>query len=490
MVALSVGTLGPRAAHAQVGPRALPTLLSTPQPASPDALSFMLAAVAGYGLREPQSKEDALHHTGLAGIGAAVAAPWGLAAELRLDGRLEEHTAQGDRGSGMVGELRAYLRYAHALGSRVRLGGELGVWVPGSAAPSLRFSATTLDALLALDAQLGKGWSLLFAAGFRLDQSAQAFAHPERLSTGDYVTLGLSDSHAVLARAGVVRAFDRGQLFLEWSWDALIGVDAPRLSTSPMQAALGGRAALTHDARLSLVIAARALLSPRPTLDMEGPLVPFPPRAELWCGLRFETGKRATVAAAPAESTPESAAVALVAVPVAVPRSAPLHLRVLVANGTPVVDASVQLDGAAPSSSDATGELSFADVGFGAHSVRVTADGFLPFEQTLQHDADHPLQTVTLAPNPPTGQLRLLVRDHRSGEPLRAEVRVREDTESGAEPSVQKVGVDGRLLLDLPPGRYVVVVKLEGYRKQRKQLEVEDKSVTILDVALHARSKR
>ena len=290
ILAWSVSTLAASAAEAQVGPRALPALFATPRLSPPEALSFALAGAAGYGIREALTAQDALHHTALAGLGAALATPWGLGAELRLDGRLEKHTAQGDRGTGMVGELRGYLRYAHALGTRTRLGAELGVWVPGGSAPSLRFSATTLDALLALDAQLGKAFSLLFASGFRFDQSAAAAPHPERLSTGDYVTLGLSDSHAVLVRAGVARDLRRGQVFLEWTWDALLGAQAPALAESPMFVGLGGRAALSADGRLALTLSARALVSARPAVEPDGPLVPFPPRAELWCGLRFETG--------------------------------------------------------------------------------------------------------------------------------------------------------------------------------------------------------
>jgi hypothetical protein len=497
IVAWSVATLGASAAHAQVGPRALPALFGTPRLSPPEQLSFALAAAAGYGLREPLTSEDALHHTGLAGLGAALATPWGLGAELRLDGRLEKHTAHGDRGTGMVGELRGYLRYAHALGARTRLGAELGVWVPGGPAPSLRFSATTVDALLALDAQLGKAFSLLVASGFRFDQSAAAVSHPEELSTGDYVTLGLSDSHAVLVRAGVARELRRGQLFLEWTWDALLGSQAPKLGESPMFVALGGRAALTEDARLALTVSARALVSARPTVDQDGPLVPFPPRAELWCGLRFETGKRAPaakaepVAEASAEPAPAAVAPAPVPPPPVTPQTGTLRARVLDTKQAPIAGASVSLDGLeAAQATDAAGEVSFDAVSFGTHTLRVSAEGFQPLEQSTAQQGASALHTLKLTPVAASGQLRLLVRDHRSGEALEAEVHVQPETESGAEPVSREVGKDGRLRLDLPPGRYLVVVKLKGWRKQRKTLEIEDRSVTILDVALHARSKK
>ncbi|HEX6244181.1 MAG TPA: carboxypeptidase-like regulatory domain-containing protein [Polyangiales bacterium] len=479
-------------AQAQVGPRALPTLLSTPQLAPPDALTFALAAAAGYGVREPLTSADAVHHTGLGSLGLALSSSIGLGGELRLDGRLEKHTARGDRGSGMVGELRGYLRYAHSVGGRARLGAELGVWVPGGPAPSLQFAATTLDVLLLLDVTLAKRWSLLAGAGFRFDQSAKAFAQPEQLSTGDYVTLGLSDFHAALARVGLAREFERGQLFAEWTWDALVGSGAPSLATSPMQVAIGGRAALTRDGRLALTVSARGLVSSRPEVDPAGPLQPFPPRGELWCGLRFQTSKRAPEPAdvPPAAVTP--AAPVAVSTPLPEPaRDGALRLRVLDAGGAPLADADVRLDQSGNvSRSDAAGSVSFAAVPFGRHLVSVEADGFQPREQTLEHAPETALHDVALEALPASGQLRLLVRDHRSGEALAAEITV--DAVDAAAPTarVQRELQAGKLTLDLAPGRYQVTIRLKGYRKQKKSLEIEDRSVTILDVALHARSKR
>jgi hypothetical protein len=471
-------------------------LLATPRVDTPESLRFALAAAAGYGMREALTAGDALHHTGFGSLAAALEAPFGLAAELRLDGRLEKHTAQGDKGTGQVGELRGYLRYARMLGSRVGLGGELGVWVPGAHAPSLRFDSTTLDALVFLDARVAKAWSLQLAPGFRYDRSGQAMAHPERLSTGDFVTLGLSDAHEVLVRAGVQRAFARGQLFLEWSWDARVGKHAGALAESPMQVALGGRAALTQDARLALTLSARALVSSRPEVQPDEPLIPFPPRVELWCGLHYQLTRRSVAPApaqgvAPVQDAPPVAVAVLPVLP-ALASPAPLTLRVFDASHAPVSDASVYLDQAESSQhlSDAQGQVVFADVAVGAHVLQISADGFQPQQLSLQHERGAAARELTLQALPENGQLRLLVRDHRSGEPLRAEVLARPEALAAAAPAAQQVSAEGRLLLDLAPGRYVVTIKLKGYRKQIKKLEIEDKSVTILDVALHARSRR
>jgi hypothetical protein len=86
--------------------------------------------------------------------------------------------------------------------------------------------------------------------------------------------------------------------------------------------------------------------------------------------------------------------------------------------------------------------------------------------------------------------VRLLVRDHRSGEPLMAQIRVQLE-EAAAERIQEHVSSrEGRLELTLAPGRYTIQIKLHGYRKQRKTVTIEDQSVTMLDVALHARSKK
>jgi hypothetical protein len=432
---LSVGALTAHAAHAQVGPRALPALFATPRLTPTGEVALLLAGSLGYGLREALGSADALHHTGLGALGVAVAAPFGLSAELRLDGRYEKHSARGDRGTGQVGELRAYLRYAHAAGARLRIGAELGVWVPGSRAPSFRFGATTLDGLLVFDTQMARDWSLSVAPGFRLDRSGRAMSDADvrSLSTGDYVTLGLSDANALLVRAGVERAFPRGQLFLECTWDAYLGKQAARLSRTPMQAALGGRASLDQAGRLSLTASVRALVNARPTLDREAALTPFPPRAELWVGLRYELTRTRAVAAA--EPVRDESAPPAQSAPVAPPPQPPL------APAAPAVHVEPEL-------------------------------------------------VVPPAPAIVPGQLRLLIRDHRSGEPLRAEVRVHGEDEAAASQTNETADAEGRLRIELPKGRYTVTIKLKGYRKQIKQLTIEDESVTMLDVALHARSKR
>lgn len=431
-IALFVALGVVRLAHAQVGVRALPALSTTPRLRSPDALAVRLAGSLGYGMREALAPGDALHHTLLSALGAALMAPFGLSGELRVDGRLENHTAKGDAGSGMVGELRGYLRYAAQLPHGIALGTELSAWVPGGRAPSLRFSATTLDAVLVMDTALGHGWGVVLAPGFRLDHSARAMPNASQLSTSDFVTLGLSSANALLARAGVVRAFARGDAFVEWTWDALVGKHSGPLSVSPMQVAMGGSLPLDRAERVSLQLTARALVSQRAQVVQSAHVLPFPPRAELWCALKVALQR------GQASKPPPAAQRATDATP------AP---RVV----------------SAPPAPEAPPEVASSEV----------------------------TSPETASPEPATtGQVRLLVRDERTGKPLVATVRVRRtDAEDAAEQTLEPDG-EGRLSLDLTPGRYRVQVRVKGYRRQVKSIAVEADSVTILDVALHARSER
>ncbi|MFT3923745.1 MAG: hypothetical protein QM778_14530 [Myxococcales bacterium] len=318
---------------------------------------------------------------------------------------------------------------------------ELGVWIPGGKAPSLRLDATTIDALLAFDARLTDSWALVGAGGFRLDHSKQAMPDDRTLSQADWVVLGLSSWNAALARLGSELKLGRTRSFVEWTWDVFVGSTAPAIMKSPMYAAIGTRIDLDRRGALVLNLSARALLSERPRVDVQGPAIPFPPRYEVWTALSYQFGGHPKPAAPPpgtdenqtakTEVTPEPSAQA--------------------SEGQP--------EGTTAESTPASG------------ASTVAAAAATPEVQQA------------------SGQLRFLVRDHETGEPLEANIVV-VPVGSGATPSEYKSGADGRLEIDLPPGRYEVTVKLYRWRKQVKTVEIEDESVTLIDAALHARSKK
>jgi Carboxypeptidase regulatory-like domain len=84
---------------------------------------------------------------------------------------------------------------------------------------------------------------------------------------------------------------------------------------------------------------------------------------------------------------------------------------------------------------------------------------------------------VQLAPAPPTGQVRGLVRSF-SGAGLKARVRI--------EPLGKEIQTDaaGTFQLDVPPGTYEVMVEAAGHEAQRRRVEVPEDGVVILNADL------
>ena len=100
--------------------------------------------------------------------------PW-LAFALRLDGRYE-HDVDPVHGNtnGYVGDPRLFARIGTDLPHGLRIGAQLGLWLPGDRPPSLVLKATTVN-LVALAAYAPAGSPLVLAAhaGGRWDNSAQ-----------------------------------------------------------------------------------------------------------------------------------------------------------------------------------------------------------------------------------------------------------------------------------------------------------------------------
>ena len=146
--------------------------------ASPRELPHAAAAVGiGYGFTEAQrspATEPASHHRAV-GTLALMAQPLRfLAASLMLEGRYDKHPDDVLGGStSAIGEPRLFVRANEALGPSFALGAQLGLWIPGAQAPSLRPDASTLDALvLATYAPPGADLAIALNAGYRLDRSA------------------------------------------------------------------------------------------------------------------------------------------------------------------------------------------------------------------------------------------------------------------------------------------------------------------------------
>jgi hypothetical protein len=217
-------------------------LINTGLPVAPRELN--LTASAGYGVTEAFAPVKGAHHRVQGGIAAAVGPlPW-LTLGLRLDGRIEMHPDDYDGAhSAAFGDPRLLARVGKQLDPAWSLGFELGTWFPGAKAPSYVASATSFDFRgLGAFTPEHSPWALLGMVGFRWDNSANAAPDLTRLRLGDRISLGLSDSNAVLLAVGLARHIEPSiEVFGELSADLLIGSEAPALLESPLRAALGGR---------------------------------------------------------------------------------------------------------------------------------------------------------------------------------------------------------------------------------------------------------
>lgn len=462
-------------------------LVNTGLPLTAAELNLSLAA--GYGMTEAITSADGAHHRGQATFGAAVAPlPW-LAFALRLDGRLEMHPddGEGSHNAGF-GDPRIFARAGHALSPDLSIGAELGGWFPGTDAPSLELSATSAEArgLFAYTPR-DTGWVVLASAGFRLDNSASSAPDLERLRIGDRITLGVSDSNAMLGAVGVARRFQQtAEVFGELSADVLVGSKAPSFGQSPLRAALGGRYFPSRAWQVDLT--ALISLSARPDIGADDPLVPIEPRLLVLAGVRynfsFERVPHENATAAQATPTDGAADPDAKPAPPLKPKAATVAGTLLDDKGEALPEASVTLRVAGgevrDAITDAKGQYTFQWVPVGPATVEVTATGFQAQTWDIEVRADMPPEAGrALTPKVDTGVLRGLTRTFQS-EPLRAQILVRD--RRGKVVATRDSAEDGHFELDLPPGSYEVTISAKGYRTHRRSVKVEGNGVSILNV--------
>jgi hypothetical protein len=120
------------------------------------------------------------------------------------------------------------------------------------------------------------------------------------------------------------------------------------------------------------------------------------------------------------------------------------------------------------------GSYAFEDVADGPAKLVIEADGFEPQELELSPGAPVPSQ-VALTPAVPLGELRGLVRSF-AGKPLDATVRVgEEETQTNDE---------GRFEIELEAGTYEVEIEADGYRSQKRTVQIDENDVFVLNVEL------
>ncbi|MEM9194616.1 MAG: carboxypeptidase regulatory-like domain-containing protein [Myxococcota bacterium] len=444
--------------------------------AIPSVAPWPVAASLRGGVGITESVLDADDsHTRLSGRLAASVQPVDfISVALQFDGRYDTHSVGSESDDGLVGDPRLILRGQYDLGG-ASIGAQATVWIPGSDAPSLVFEATTVDLVAMAGFDVSPDFTLGLNAGFRIDQSAESAPDANRLSPSDRISLGVSDSNAVLLGAG--GAFRTGpvQIYADWTWDLLIGDAAPDVGASPMRIGAGGRLWVADGDAIQLEARIEALLSSRP--EVTGALAPIEPRFSAFLGATFRFPTPGVAASPDIDPDDPDRIVEADGEP------GDLHGRIVDEAGEPIAGAEVTAnrgdDEYGPVTTGTDGDFVMEDVPSGGPlRLTVRADGFREGEGTATirpgEEAD---VSVELERDLPDAEIRGVIQSFR-GDPVQATVRVEP---IGEETTAEE---DGTFEVDVPPGSYEVVITADGYQEQRRPVTVERQGVIILNIDL------
>jgi hypothetical protein len=440
----------------------------------PRATPFTAGLGSGYGYTESVLGQQDRHHRLLGSLLLEGAPLDWLGLGLRLDGRYDRHGfGQGPSDDGWIGEPRLYARADRALSPTLSGGLRATLFFPGAQAPSWTPGATSAD-LLALITHADRRLKVSGNAGYRLDRSARSAMNPSQYMPGDRLALGVSDFDAVLLGAGASYDVGDWQLFGEWSWDALVGSGAPSASRWPMRLGAGGRTPVSRSMDLEVMLEASP--SGRPSMAAGDPLVPVPTRLAVMAGLLLPLGGDQPRPPAPTIERPVAKG----------PAPVPTVSVTLTATGLLPADATVVLERPGDNRSfadDGEGHFTLSDVAPGPATVVVRAGGHEDSRTPVQLRPGEPAAVeVALIRKLPSGQIRGTVRSFQ-GRGVAATVQVTADAGQSA-PIPQLRSEGGRFQLDVPPGRYQVLIEAPGHSPQTRSVVVEKNGVTVLNVDL------
>jgi hypothetical protein len=438
-----------------------------------------VSVLAGYGFTESVLDEGGdAHHRATTTLGASFRPkPW-LGLGVKLDARWDRHHLDGGSDQTFVSDPRLYARVVGGAGAALRLGAEAVVWVPGDSPAQTRSAVdgASVD-LVGLVSYPLDGWTFAGNAGFRIDRSAASVTDRARVGDSDRLTLGVADANAMLLGAAASRRLGPVEVLGEWSWDLLVGKDAPRAIVSPMRLSAGVRYRASPLARLDL----RFDASPqrRPLIGPGDPFVPVEPLVAVMVGMTVRFPSEALAGAGRVEHAGPVAEEPPAQAPPAPGEGRTLRGRVLGDGGDPIERARVQVSAGArlvvvTTGADGTfvaGQLPPAQA-----EVFVEADGFasrtvrVAMSRGEVVDMDFVLETRHAR-----GELRGVVISLR-GEPIRAKI------------SIDALGIetitdaDGAFAFQVPAGTHELKVEAPEYRPQQRRVEVEDGGVTVLNV--------
>ncbi len=447
-----------------------------------------ISGQGGYGLTESVGDIDGAHHRlyGKAAVGGSLL-KW-LGFGLSLEGYLDNHPDDEEGAdSTLIGKPHLNLRAGHALTKMIQLGADFDLWIPGAKAPSLKGSASTLNSrlLFALSPE-GEFWTVAAALGFRLDNSANAAPPNDTMRTGDRISLGMSEYNAVLLGLGSSLRFSSMELLLELTADVLVGDGAPT-GSSPLRVAVGGRYHIFDG--LAAELMTESHVAKRPPLDTDDPLSPVEPRFSLLAGLRYSF--LIDKPAPPPDTDPLIEDKPPLDEPQKPPAEPVVELtrlegRVVNTENNPIGGAVVRIaagDKELETTTTPEGAYAFDGVPVGPATLTVITEGFdedtreLTVTKGMPPVEPHILKEIESSQ---ASQLRGVIRSI-DGKQLRASILIK--------PGNIELETDdsGYFTQDLAPGRYTVLIKCKGYKRQTRKVEIEENSVTILNADLRKR---
>ena len=429
----------------------------------------------GYGFTESQSAAPGVHHRLQGRLGASLSPlPWldlSMGTNLRHD-RHDDDGLGSDQGTVLDSDVHA--QAGTRLSSDLHLGGAAGATFMRGDTFGRSLENPAVDLLL-LGAYLPREapFSIGVLAGYRYDRTAGVARDPARYRSGDRLSLEVSQFDAVRLGAGGAYRLGATELLAELSGDVLVGRGAPGFLDSPLRVTAGARQQLGE--QFSLRVMADTSLSARPPVGATDPLLPVEPRFQFLVGMAYHWNDK------PAPPPSEPAPLPPHPEPATPPALASLEVHVTTLDGYPLSDASVEILQGERATEVPHGQLEsyrLEQIAPAAATLRVSAARLQTYTQPIELKPGKPLVIdVKLAPAPPTGQVRGLVRSF-SGVGLRARIRI--------EPLGKEVQTDagGSFQLDVAPGTYEVVVEASGHAPQRRHVQVPEDGVVILNADL------
>ena len=528
VVAAQTADVGVSASAAPAEPAAAATPQAIAYGAMPGGLNVAAAETIPQGAAEVELLSGFGYRKGLLGsdhrFGRAIGDVSGafgvmpmLTVGVSLDGYYDKHYGYPSGGNsgcgpdcddGYVGNPHLYARFAKAVGAN-SYGAQIGVWVPGNKAPSIKFGATSIDLVGLATLAAGPG-KLSLNLGFRIDNSASSVDDITMLSLQDRISLGVSYYNELLAGAQYLIPLGNSWLGLEASMEDFLG-SPPSGMADLQEGTLMLRAGATVGFHLNdqwgLVAYIEGVKSPgiEAAQATAGsiPIIPYEPMVTGGLSLNARFGGPKTKIAEgpkPCWETAEGCK------PDEKPMFGEVSGTVVDEAGKPLVGAKVTVKGhtyseTATDTTKSDGTYHIKDVKIGRHittpsktgptteekvdetslDVAVELADRKPSTTTIDKPkaGDNSLAPITLQPALPPGQIKGVVRSS-SGAPIaKATITIQpgdRKTESGA---------DGTFALDLPPGQYKVSIKAPGFAPQELDVPIEPNSVALKEIVLH-----